>query len=249
MKLPMIRGLIDRRILANYRVAPEVLAKLMPAPFRPKLVGGFGIAGICLIRLKQIRPRGVPGFLGISSENAAHRIAVEWDDQGQLREGVFIPRRDSSSRLNVLAGGRIFAGVHHHARFNVRETSDHFHVALESDDGGARVAIDAHLTEGLPAGSVFGELSQASRFFQAGSLGYSPDASGHRLDALELRSLDWKVEPLVVERFESSFFDDRARFPAGSLEFDCALLMRGMRHEWNEREPICVDCEPLTQAV
>jgi hypothetical protein len=51
MRLPVIRGVIDRRILVNYRVAPEVLAKTLPPPFRPKLYNGHGVAGICLIRL------------------------------------------------------------------------------------------------------------------------------------------------------------------------------------------------------
>src|SRR6201997_2099537 len=104
MRIPTMRGVIDRRILVNYRVDAAVLAKLLPAPFRPKLVGGFGVAGICLIRLKHIRPRFLPAWLGLSSENAAHRIAVEWEQGGQTREGVFIPRRDTSSRLNALAG-------------------------------------------------------------------------------------------------------------------------------------------------
>jgi hypothetical protein len=49
---------------------------------------GMGIAGICLIRLKQIRPRSLPALLGLSSENAAHRIAVEWEEHGAYREGV-----------------------------------------------------------------------------------------------------------------------------------------------------------------
>jgi len=248
MKLPLIRGLIDRRILANYRVDPDALARILPAPFRPKLIGGFGVAGICLIRLKQIRPRGFPQFMGISSENAAHRIAVEWDEDGAPREGVFIPRRDSSSRLNVLAGGRIFTGVHHHAHFEVEETADHFSVAIDSDDGLTHVRVDATLARALPDGSVFGDVGRASEFFRGGSLGYSPSAQAGRLDALELHSLDWRVEPLAVERIESSFFDDRQRFPAGSIQFDCALLMRGMLHEWHERAPMCVDCEPAAVA-
>ena len=74
--LPIIRGVIDRRILVNFTVDPAVAAKLLPRPFRPKLVNGIAVAGICLIRLKQIRPRGWPAILGISSENAAHRIGV-----------------------------------------------------------------------------------------------------------------------------------------------------------------------------
>src|ERR1051326_1862789 len=101
MQIPVIRGLIDRRILVNYRVDPDVLTKILPAPFRPKLVNGAGMAGVCLIRLKKIRPRFLPSFLGISSENAAHRIAVEWENDGETKEGVFIPRRDTSSRLNT----------------------------------------------------------------------------------------------------------------------------------------------------
>lgn len=63
MRLSTIQGVIDRRILVNYRVAPEVAARLFPAPFRPKLANGYAVAGICLIRLKQnptglrLRPR------------------------------------------------------------------------------------------------------------------------------------------------------------------------------------------------
>jgi hypothetical protein len=103
MQIPVIRGVIDRRILVNFRVDPALLARLLPAPFRPKLVNAAGMAGVYLIRLTDIRPRFVPSFLGISSENAAHRIAVEWNQDGNIREGVFIPRRDTSSRLNTLA--------------------------------------------------------------------------------------------------------------------------------------------------
>src|SRR3984893_17160095 len=130
MKIPMIRGTIERRILVNFRVDPDVLTHLLPSPFRPKLVKGAGMAGVCLIRLKAIRPRFLPSFLGISSENAAHRIAVEWDEDGKTKEGVFIPRRDTSSRLNTLLGGRIFPGVYHHAAFHVHEKGDHYPVAM-----------------------------------------------------------------------------------------------------------------------
>lgn len=135
MRIPTIRGLIDRRVLVNYQVDAAVLARVCPAPFRPQLIGGVGIAGICLIRLKNVRPQFLPSFLGISSENAAHRIAVEWDVDGQVKTGVYIPRRDTSSRLNALAGGRIFPGAHDLARFDVSETEDDYRIAMKSVDG------------------------------------------------------------------------------------------------------------------
>ncbi len=101
MNIPAIRGIIRRRILLNYRVAPDSVQRVLPSNFRPKLVKGHAIAGICLIRLENVRPKGFPSFTGISSENSAHRIAVEWNDEsGRLHEGVFVPRRDTDSLLN-----------------------------------------------------------------------------------------------------------------------------------------------------
>lgn len=76
MRPPPIRATIERRILVNYRVEPDALAATLPPPFRPVLVGGFGIGGICLIRLGDVRPAGLPAALGLTTENAAHRIAV-----------------------------------------------------------------------------------------------------------------------------------------------------------------------------
>src|SRR5438045_2881531 len=96
MVVSSVRGVIDRRILMNYWVDAEVVERLLPAPFRPKRAGGYGMAGVCLIRLREMRPHPMPSFLGIGSENAAHRIAVEWEENGERREGVYIPRRDTS---------------------------------------------------------------------------------------------------------------------------------------------------------
>ena len=138
-------GEIERRLLVNYRVDPEVLAKLLPAPFRVQLVNGVGVAGICLIRLGGMRPSGLPGWVGRGSENAAHRIAVEWDDAEGTRAGVYIPRRDSDSRINVLVGGRLYPGEHHRARFNVQETDTEVRVAYAAHDGSARVDVRARL--------------------------------------------------------------------------------------------------------
>ena len=239
MQIPVIRGLIDRRILVNYRVDPDVLARRLPAPFRPKLVNGTGMAGVCLIRLKNIRPRFVPSFLGISSENAAHRIAVEWDQGGESKEGVFIPRRDTSSRLNTLVGGRLFPGVHNHAAFQVREQDDQYRIELNSDDRRTHLLVEGHVAQELPPNSVFKSLKEASDFFERGSLGYSVTAKPGQFDGLELHSFNWRVQPLAVDKVESSYFEDHESFPPGSVEFDCALLMQGIEHEWHGKGQLC----------
>lgn len=239
MRIPTITGTIDRRILANFRIDPEVMARNLPAPFRPKLEGGYAIGGICLIRLIGIRPRFLPIPWGIRSENAAHRIAVEWEEDGQLHEGVYIPRRDTSSRLNALAGGSIFPGVHHHATFDVQETDTHFSVSLQSEDGDTRVVVVGEIAPTLPPDSVFASLEDASLFFERGSLGYSKTRTEGRYDGLELRCKNWRVEALEIQDVQSSYFLDQDRFPKDSVSFDCALLMRDIQHEWHGRGDLC----------
>jgi hypothetical protein len=156
MKLPIIVGIIRRRILVNFRVDADVVQKQLPARFTPKLHSGSAIAGICLIRLEQIRPKSLPSFIGISSENAAHRIAVTWKDETQAsREGVFIPRRDTGSWLNSLMGGRVFPGEHHMADFTVESTGDSVNLDMKSRDGKVLVKVQGVVSAELPATSKF----------------------------------------------------------------------------------------------
>ena len=113
MTVPKVHGVIGRRLLVNFRVEPEVIQRLLPSPFRPKLHNGHAVAGICLIRLEGIRPKRFPRMLGLSSENAAHRVAVIWNDDKGSHEGVYIPRRDTGSLMNHLAGGRLHCAIDH----------------------------------------------------------------------------------------------------------------------------------------
>lgn len=162
---------------------------------------------------------------------------MEWEEDGAYREGVYIPRRDTSSQFNILIGGRLFPGVHHHASFQVTEEDEAFSVQMASDDGEIRVAVEAHIASHLPENSIFASLEEVSAFFEHGSIGYSVTHKAGKLDCLELQCTNWKVEPLQVTRAQSSFFDANPRFPPGSAELDCALLMRAIRHKWYVLEP------------
>lgn len=233
MKIPAIEGVIDRRVLINFTVDPEVIEKIVPAPFKPKNYKGKAIVGVCLIRLKDVRPKGLPAVMGLPSENGAHRIAVAWIENGETKEGVFNPRRDSSSWLNRLAGGRFFPGKHFPGKFDVKEEKGHYHLAFNSADG-TSISIEGSKAANLHPGSIFQNLEEASRFFERGAVGYSPN--GKSFDGLALKTFNWKVEPLLATNVHSSFFENKELFPDGSVRFDNALLMTEMKHEWHSVE-------------
>jgi len=239
MKIPVIAGTIRRRFLLNFRIDPEVMRGVLPDPFRPQVHAGFGVAGICLIRLEGIRPKCSPIAVGLSSENAAHRFAVEWDEAEGVRTGVYIPRRDTDSLLSHLAGGRIFPGVHHRATFQVKESNREFAFSMASADGEVAVGFTGRTGTKFPSTSIFASLEEASTFFEAGSLGYSLTRRPGQYDGLRLNTKHWAVSPFDVQHVHSSYFSNRSLFPDGSVVFDHALLMRDIAHEWQSAEDLC----------
>jgi hypothetical protein len=234
---PTLRGFIDRRVLVNFRIDPEVMSKWLPAPFRPKIVNGYAMAGICLIRMNRIGPKFLPYAIVGSSENGALRFAVEWEQEGRQCQGVYIPARYTTSRLAAWAGTRYFPGRHYRAQFQVQETPERFQIAFQSPH--LNMTVDARVANAFAGSKVFSSLEEASAFFRGGADGYSESLQPGKFDGVELRVFDWKVSPLTVEQVTCDFFSDVTRFPSGTAEFDNALLMRGLRNEFHNLRSFC----------
>jgi hypothetical protein len=232
--LPLIRGVIARRMLLNFRADADVVQRLLPAPLQVDQQLGHAIVGVCLIRLENLRPQGVPGPFGLSSENMAHRVAIRYPGSDGNRPGVFVWRRETDQRLVELLGGRLFPGVHHHARFQVSESQNHLAMDVTSDDGKADVHFSARVLGEWRHTPSFGSFDEVSEFFRKGDCGFSCSLRGDELEGLQLKMLKWEMVPMEIESQHCAFYADSQRFPAGSLDFDCGLLMRGLPHEWHQ---------------
>ena len=234
--LDTIHGLIDRRILLNYRIDPAALQRVLPTPFRPHLYRGNGIGGVCMIRFKALRPAGLPAWLGLGSENAAHRFAVEWEQDGERREGVFIPRPrhellvQQKPRRPGISGHLSSQPVRRARNGRLRRPA---HPAT-GRHAGNYVCGPPH-RQGCQPTACSRRWNEASAFFSLGATGYSATHAAGHYHGMELRSLNWSVLPLEIDEARSRFFDDTDRFPAGTIELDCALLMRQIEHEWRSQ--------------
>lgn len=232
MELPVLNGIIDRRILINYRVKADVVRALLPSHLEPLIVNGYASAGICLLRLKNIGMKYAPSFLRITSENAAHRFLVKYKDRGDVIHGVYIPRRDTDSMFNVLLAGKIFSWPHYSASFQVHEADGSYSVKMQSKDDHASLSVEAQLADAFPSDSMFHSIQHASDCFHGCAVGVSPSTKPERFKTIQLKTKTWAVKPLQVRSLKSSFFEDRSLFPEGSIQFDNALLMERIEHEW-----------------
>jgi hypothetical protein len=167
----------------------------------------------------------------MATENVAHRFAVEWDQNGIARSGVYVPRRDSSSGLSALAGGRLFPGSHLRANIRVRETDGDLTISVHNHKQPMSVKVTASDSASL-GGSLFASLEDAIEFFRNGSQGYSPSLSGLCLEGVQLQCDRWEATPVVINEIHSSFFEDPKCFEPGSVVADCGLIMRNLPARW-----------------
>lgn len=232
--LPVLQGLIARRVLLNFRANPEVVQKLLPKPFEVVTFQGQALVGICLIRLEQIRPRSLPRWLGMASENMAHRVAVRYPSNGAMKSGVFVWRRETDQKLVQTFGGRLFPGVHLAAKFAVNESPDGINMDVQSVDGNSDVSFSAKYSNAWPSQSVFPTVEEASEFFRHGDCGFSCSLHGNSVEGMQLRAFTWSPIVLEVGLSKCSFYSDTSWFPRGSVEFDCGLMLRAVPHEWHE---------------
>jgi uncharacterized protein YqjF (DUF2071 family) len=222
---------IQRRLLISYRIDPERAAELVPRPFRPQVINGHAIGGVCLIRMSALRPAQVPLAAGLTTENLAHRFAVEWDDAHGSHTGVYIPRRDTSSRITATLGSSIFPGVYHLARFSVAESPDLIRISVRSRDRAVSLSVAAQPATALDS-TLFASLDEATSFFRHGATGFSPSAAGGCLDGVHLNSTNWEARPMTISALTSSTFDNAATFPPGTCALDSAMLMTNISARW-----------------
>lgn len=230
-----VQGLCSRRIILNWRVNPDSLQKILPAPFRPKLVEENGIVGICIIELEEMRPKGMPAFVGMRSINAAPRIAVEWPDEdkpGQFEQGVYIPRRYTSAKWNAFVSKlRFFPTASGAGDIEVEEDEDGKIQAHAVAPDGMKLSFSGHTADRLDDGSVFKTTQEASDFLKAAQVAYSPNDVNEEFDAIKLKTYQWEAAALSKNEAECTFISDN--FKGDEANFDSALIMRGIAHEWH----------------
>jgi uncharacterized protein YqjF (DUF2071 family) len=129
-------------MFAHWRVAPELLAPLVPAPLELETFDGTAWLGVAPFVVTELRPRLLPPLPGLAAFREANvRTYVRFRD----RPGVLFLTLEASSRAAVTAARLVYRLPYHHARMGgsrsgdwVRHASDRegLHVAARFAPGG-----------------------------------------------------------------------------------------------------------------
>ena len=235
MKLPKLATTIERRIFLTYAVEPELIASQLPDGIKPKLFNGKASAGVCLIRMGNIRPAFVKPEVGITAENAGHRIAATYTNAaGEEVDGVYAPFRHTSSRLAVAMSGTLFPGIQRPATFTSLEANGNFKVNMNSKDTLVNVDVDL-VDESEWKSELFPTFAEASEAYRNGKVALSPVGSKGNLktEPLKLEHVYWDIKPAHINyAFASSF----ALYPKESISLDHALVMQNVPAYWSNED-------------
>jgi hypothetical protein len=215
-RLGDIIGTIRRRLLVNSWADPAEVEPFLPNGLRPHVGPGGGVVvGCCMIEIASARPWPVPAAFGIEIRAAAHRISVESDSGDPTTLAVYVPARNTDSKMAVLAGGRAFPGVHLKSKIVVEAGPDRLSWSVtEESDRGDRLDIAATSSlEGIPdEGSTIAEIVLGT------TLGLSPSRSRNRLEAVQMISDHQRATVVELSDLESQFINSfSTAIPAESL--------------------------------
>ncbi len=217
---------IVRRLLVNFRTDPGLVAAQLPDRLIADEVGGFAMVGICAISLRSIRPPGVPTRVGLSTDNVAQRIAVRDADTGE--RGVYVARRDTSSRIAASLAATIFPARLGHSQVTVIDDVERVNLVSRPNRPGAELDLVVSAADGLGADSVFDGVDTAANWLRDAAVGWTFE--GDRVERVTLDTGRWPVTPLRIEHVRSQWHHDRFR---ASLEFDHALIVRDLHARWH----------------
>src|SRR5437763_16699429 len=100
-----IIGTLDRCWLFVYQTPIEEARALLPRELEPVTHGGCAFWNVVVCHLRQMRPKPLPAFLGVSYWHVAYRFHVRFRPRsGPPVEGLYFVRSDCDSPLMTWAG-------------------------------------------------------------------------------------------------------------------------------------------------
>ena len=231
MHSPPLRGRCAWRALFAWKLDPAFARRMVPAPLRPKLWHGAALGAVDTMGLQGLRPRLVPGPLGLSMAMATHLIAVQWEVEGAWRDALFVLRRDVDVRGLGRAGGLLLPGRTCGARIRVYRDATAIEVESQSSDGKSQLHLVGRSLPQWPDRGLFASgraLMDVLGNRSGGMLAFDEAGRG------ALVHLDAKpelAEPLAMEVCESNLFG-----PArGVAEPEAAVLLKDLVCVWTPK--------------
>ncbi|MGF1485455.1 MAG: DUF2071 domain-containing protein [Opitutales bacterium] len=238
-----IEARLERVLVLTYAFPQSMLEPLLTPGLQLDTYEDFGFVAVAFVEARHLRPKGLPGWLGMNFRLCGYRIFARYQTRaGRTLRGLRILRTETDRRRMVLSGNLLTHYNYHQARMSSSMDRDVYTLSIVSSD--SRGDIEATIQIGdsdaeLPSGSPFPDERNSRRF--AGPMPYTFDYEGqtHSMIRIEGVRKDWKPR-LVRAEVERLTFLEQAPFQNASPRMANAYFYDGVDYQWRTgiREPL-----------
>lgn len=227
--IPPVRAQLAERLIFNFRLPPEALARFLPEPWLvPEVVGGFGIASFCMLDLRGITVAPLPTAIGLRSISCAPRFAVMDHSTSPPRPAVYVTERWSSSAFGSWFTSLGFSAPHPYAPVSWKRSGEEVRVTVVSPKRGPVFSARLQHSETFQS-EVFESATVFASFIARGVSSYGLSRHPGRLTMVDLHKTDNTYSPLVVDELDGPIIRE---WQAAGGVLDSAFRTSGGLYEW-----------------
>jgi hypothetical protein len=191
----------------------------------------WAFIAVAMVQTTDLRPAGLPRFLGNSFFLIGYRIFVRFTTKaGKRLRGLYILKSETDQKKMELLGN-LFTH-YHYTTTDITRTQHGNKTLIASQQSGFHVELVATpLPVPLPANSPFATWQQARRF--AGPLPFTFTwlADTKTMLLIEGQRENWVPEPLTVPSYQFEFLD---AFRGQGLVLASAFTVRNIPYHWKK---------------
>jgi hypothetical protein len=227
-----VKAHMDERLIFNFRIRPDDLAKKLAAPWlTPQVVNGWSAVSFCILRLSRLAVVPVPPIIPFETLSCAYRIGVLDHSEGDPKPSVYVTERWADLALAAkLAPWILLDSVP-----VIRGTTAHSNTGIDIDfqyfDNTQLFAASAQPAAAFRS-DLFDSVDAFASFIKAGVSSYAPSLYAGAFTKVDLLKEDTTYSPLQADIRYSELhrlWDDV------QMPLDSAVRATGAAYKWTYR--------------
>ncbi len=196
---------------------------------------GSGFVALALVKTRQLRPTGWPGWCGNDFVLAGYRLFTRYTTpEGRRLRGLKILGGGADSWRMTMLGSLMTHYRYRRLSIQTSETPDRLEITTS---GGHELHVLAETAPDKtpvapPADSVFPDLKTARRFAGPMPFTFDYEAETHSMIRVEGVRREWHPVPVNVEVHRNSFFEEGPLAALGSGRIANSFLVRDVPYSW-----------------
>jgi len=230
-----IRAHFRHSLVLTFAYPERVLSPLLPPGLTLDAYEGQGFLAIALVQTENLRPAGLPAFLGRDFFLSGYRVFSRLRrPDGKILRGLRILRSDADSALMVRAGNLLTRYAYHPCAVSCRRAESALEIDVRTPDGAADLSVRADwepAPTAPPDGSPFPDLETARRF--AGPLPFTFDYEPQSRQMVVIQGVreNWSPRPVRAVVARCAFLE-RPPFDAAPRRLANAFLVENVPYRW-----------------